>query len=157
MTKHRKILLVCLGNICRSPVAEGVLRAKAEARGLPVEVESAGTGAWHVGKGADSRMVSAAAGRGYDLRAHRARQADMGDFYIFDHIFAMDESNLADLKDLQPADGSASLEMFLARTGRGEVPDPYYGGADGFQHVIDLVEEASDVILNDLFPERGHA
>lgn len=145
-----RLLFVCLGNICRSPVAEGVMRDRAAARAVEIEVASAGTGGWHVGKGADRRMVAAAAGRGYDLTPHRARQADVGDFYIYDHIYAMDESNFADLKDLAPRDGSATLEMFLSRTGGGDVPDPYYGGADGFQHVIDLVEKAVDAILDDI-------
>ena len=152
--KTPRLLFVCLGNICRSPVAEGVLRARAEARGIAVEVESAGTGGWHVGKGADQRMVSAAHLRGYDLGGHRARQADTGDFYVYDHIFAMDESNLADLEDIRPPDGTASLELFLSRTGGGDVPDPYYGGAEGFSHVIDLVEEAADRILDDLAAAR---
>ncbi|WP_370335462.1 low molecular weight protein-tyrosine-phosphatase [Parvularcula marina] len=150
MSKAPRLFFVCLGNICRSPVAEGVMRARAKARGIQVEVASAGTGGWHVGGAADKRMTAAAALRGYDLSAHRAQQADTGDFYVHDMIFAMDSSNHADLLDIRPPDATANLQMFLARTGGGDVPDPYYGGPEGFDHVIDLVEEAVDAILNDI-------
>ena len=146
----QRLLFVCLGNICRSPVAEGVMRVRAEARGLAVEVASAGTGGWHVGNPADRRMIAAAARRGYDLSSHRARQADTGDFYVYDHLFAMDESNFADLEEIRPPDATAELKMFLERIGGGEVPDPYYGGLEGFDHVIDLAERASDAILDEL-------
>ena len=156
MLDRPRLLFVCLGNICRSPVAEGIVRARAEARGLDIEVASAGTGAWHIGKGADRRIIAAAAARGYDLRSHRARQADIGDFYVYDRIFAMDESNYADLSDLRPADGTATLEMFLARTGGGDVPDPYYGGDRGFTEVIDMVERAADVLLAEISGEDAH-
>ncbi|MEM9234358.1 MAG: low molecular weight protein-tyrosine-phosphatase [Pseudomonadota bacterium] len=157
MSNHPRLLFVCLGNICRSPVAEGIMRTRARARNISVEVDSAGTGGWHVGNPADARMEAAAAQRGYDLSDLRARQADPGDFYVFDHIYAMDRSNYADLEDIRPHDATASLRMFLGLTGGGDVPDPYYGGADGFDHVIDLVERAVDAILDDLSGKPSNA
>ena len=155
MAKAHTILFICLGNICRSPAAEGIFKAKAAKTGLSVTLDSAGTGAWHVGHPPDERMVRAAVGRGYDLSALRARRVDIGDFYVYDHILAMDESNYTDLKELQPPDGTATLSMMLDFGSGGEVPDPYYGGTDGFDHVIDLLEEASDGLLRHL--KASHA
>ncbi|CAD5108804.1 low molecular weight protein-tyrosine-phosphatase [Zestomonas carbonaria] len=144
------ILFVCMGNICRSPTAEGVFRHKLEQAGLlgRVQVDSAGTGDWHVGKAPDGRSQSAAAQRGYDLSDLRARQVVAADFRRFDLILAMDHDNLARLQALQPNDG-AELDLFLRRyrLALDEVPDPYYGGVDGFEQVLDLIEQASEALL----------
>ncbi|MEM9989206.1 MAG: low molecular weight protein-tyrosine-phosphatase [Pseudomonadota bacterium] len=145
-----RLLFVCLGNICRSPAAEGVFAKKAKEAGLDVILDSAGTGAWHVGHAPDRRMQKAAQGRGYDLSSLRARQVDVGDFYVYDLILAMDESNMADLKEIAPPDGTAKLAMVLSYGAGGEVPDPYYGSTDGFAHVLDLLEAASDGLIASL-------
>ncbi|MBL36053.1 MAG: protein-tyrosine-phosphatase [Oceanospirillaceae bacterium] len=146
-----KVLFVCLGNICRSPTAEGVFRHKLRAAGLEgqVQVDSAGTGDWHVGKAPDSRTRQAAQRRGYDLSAQRARQVEVADFQRFDLILAMDQSNLRNLQALRPAGARAELDLYLRRfdLALDEVPDPYYGGEDGFEQVLDLIEQASDALL----------
>tara|TARA_Y100001951_G_scaffold40624_1_gene32176 strand:+ start:4017 stop:4481 length:465 start_codon:yes stop_codon:yes gene_type:complete len=146
-----KVLFVCLGNICRSPTAEGVFRHKLRAAGLEgqVQVDSAGTGDWHVGKAPDSRTRQAAQRRGYDLSAQRARQVEVADFQRFDLILAMDQSNLRNLQALRPAGARADLDLYLRRfdLALDEVPDPYYGGEDGFEQVLDLIEQASDALL----------
>ena len=146
-----RVLFVCLGNICRSPSAEGVFRAKLHAAGLDqqVEVDSAGTGDWHVGKAPDQRTRTAALVRGYQLEALRGRQVMQEDFNRFDLILAMDQSNLTDLQDMRPARASAEVDLFLRRyeLAVSEVPDPYYGGADGFERVLDLIEQACDGLL----------
>ncbi len=149
-----RVLFVCLGNICRSPSAEGVFRQQLQQAGLAdlVDVDSAGTGPWHVGKPADSRASAAALQRGYDLSALRGRQVSKADFERFDLILAMDHSNFADLKALQPANSRAELDLYLRRYGldEDEVPDPYYGGADGFEHVLDLLEQAGAQLINEV-------
>ena len=142
-----RLLFVCLGNICRSPTADGVARRLADQRGLDWVIDSAGTGAWHVGNPPDPRMTAAAAKRGIDLAPLRARQAQAEDFLRFDHIFAMDQSNLADLERLRPSQATASLNLFLQDA---EVPDPYYGGADGFEHVLDLISERMETLFETL-------
>ncbi|UVE19234.1 low molecular weight phosphotyrosine protein phosphatase [Pseudomonas sp. LS44] len=146
-----RVLFVCLGNICRSPTAEGVFRRKLSEAGLAerVTVDSAGTGDWHIGKAADARTSLAARQRGYDLSALRARQVEVADFSRFDLILAMDHSNLRDLQRMQPAVAQAELDLYLRRYDLplDEVPDPYYGGADGFEQVLDLIEQASDALL----------
>jgi len=148
-----RVLFVCLGNICRSPTAEGVLRGKLEQAGLAdrVEVDSAGTAGWHIGKAPDPRTCQAAAKRGYDLSALRARQVSAEDFQRFDLVLAMDNSNLRDLKALHAGRGSAP-DLFLRRYGLAteEVPDPYYGGEDGFETVLDLVEQACDGLIAEI-------
>ncbi len=141
------LLFVCLGNICRSPAADGIARSLAAERGLDWRIDSAGTGAWHIGKTPDERMMAAAASRGIDLSPLRARQAEPHDFLRFDHIFAMDESNLADLEQIQPDEAKASLSLFLEH---GDVPDPYYGGPDGFEHVLDLVSKRMQTLFSRL-------
>ena len=145
-----RVLFVCLGNICRSPTAEGVLRHKLQVAGLAgrVEVASAGTGNWHVGGAPDKRTQRAAMRRGYDLSAQRAQQVVAADFNHYDLILAMDLSNLRDLKALQPANGKAGLDLFLRRFDgvKDEVPDPYYDGEAGFEEVLDLVESACDLL-----------
>lgn len=148
------ILFVCLGNICRSPTAEGVFRSRARQRGLldQLRVDSAGTGDWHVGAMPDKRAQQAASRRGYDLTFIRARQVCEQDFHQFDYVLAMDQQNLADLKAIQPTDSRAVLSLFLDYAGMpGEaVPDPYYGAGDGFERVLDLVEQACDGLLASL-------
>ncbi|KRW62150.1 low molecular weight protein-tyrosine-phosphatase [Pseudomonas sp. TTU2014-080ASC] len=149
-----RVLFVCLGNICRSPTAEAVLRHKLNEAGLAdrVEVDSAGTSDWHVGKQADSRTRRAAQRRGYDMSALRGRQAVPEDFQRFDLILAMDKSNLANLQQIQPASAKAELDLFLRRyqLSLSEVPDPYYGGEDGFEQVLDLIEQACDALLAEI-------
>jgi protein-tyrosine phosphatase len=150
-----RILFVCLGNICRSPAAEAVFRDKAQAAGLSVEIDSAGTGGWHVGKKPDARMIAAAKTRGYDLRKLRGRQVDTGDFYMFDLILPMDASNMADLRDLAPPDGKAELRPFLSYGVGGDVPDPYHGGRSGFETVLDMIEHAADGLVRSLKAQHG--
>ena len=149
-----RVLFVCLGNICRSPTAEGVLRHKLQVAGLAgrVEVASAGTGNWHVGGAPDKRTQRAAMRRGYDLSAQRAQQVVAADFNHYDLILAMDLSNLRDLKALQPANGKAGVDLFLRRFDgvKDEVPDPYYDGEAGFEEVLDLVESACDLLVIEL-------
>ena len=123
------------------------MRHLAEGQGASLEIDSAGTGAWHAGDPPDARMMTAAAGRGIDLSSQRARKVLVSDFHAFTHIFAMDAQNLADLQAIMPADATAELALFL---GRGDVPDPYYGGTDGFEHVLDLVENRCAQLLQDL-------
>ncbi len=147
------MLFVCLGNICRSPTAEGLLRARLAGDGLEgrVEVDSAGTGAWHVGEGPDRRMARAAERRGYRLDG-AARQVGPEDFHRFDLVVAMDRQNLADLEAMAPSGegGRAELRLFSEFLPAGspvDVPDPYYGGAEGFDRVLDLVEEGCAAIV----------
>ena len=144
-----QILIVCTGNICRSPTAEGVLRAAVERHGLSdrVVVASAGTHDYHVGEAPDARSVKHAKGRGYDLSALRASQVAREDFDRFDYILAMDRGHLRILRSIAPADARAKLGLFLEPSARwkGEdVPDPYYGGPEGFEEVLDMVEEAAE-------------
>lgn len=145
------VLFVCLGNICRSPTAEGVFRHKLRAAGLEhqVTVDSAGTGDWHVGKAPDQRTREVARRRGYALDDLRARQVAVDDFQRFELILAMDHSNLADLQRLRPAGSSSDLDLLLRRyqLPLDEVPDPYYGGEAGFEQVLDLIEQACDGLL----------
>lgn len=129
------ILFVCLGNICRSPIAETALREEARRRGLDLVVDPAGTGNWHAGGPPDARAVAVAARHGVDITAPRARQVTQGDFTRFDHIVALDHDNLKDLRRLAPADATARLSLLLdhvpGREGQA-VTDPWFGEADGF-------------------------
>lgn len=149
-----KVLFVCLGNICRSPTAEGVFRHKVREAGLEdrIEIDSAGTGDWHVGKVPDARTRAAALRRGYDLSSLRARQVSVADFSRYDLVLAMDNANLRDLKRLRGSTGKAELDLFLRRYELeiDEVPDPYHGGEDGFEQVLDLVERACDGLLTEV-------
>lgn len=142
----QKILFVCLGNICRSPAAEGVFRHICATQGTEQQfyIDSAGTAAYHVGASPDGRMQAAASNRGVNLSSLRGRQAVADDFYEFDVIVAMDASNKTNLQRIRPATGKAKLVMMLdyGNTGMQEVPDPYYGGADGFEQVLDLLQVA---------------
>ena len=143
----RSILFVCTGNICRSPTAEGVLRHLAEKEGIELRVASAGTGDWHVGSPPDERAQHHAKGRGYDLSAQRARQVRASDFEEFDLILAMDRGHLRALERMAPREARHKVRLFVA--GR-DVPDPYYGGPQGFEHVLDLVEAACRDLLQEL-------
>ncbi len=148
-----RILMVCSGNICRSPTAEGVLRHRLERAGLGaiVQVGSAGTHGYHTAEPPDPRAVRAAAARGYDLSRLRARPLDPDDFQRFDVLLAMDNTHLAWLHKRRPPTASAQAALLmplgLRRAHVAEVPDPYYGGPAGFEHVLDLVEDACDGIL----------
>ncbi|OPX55302.1 phosphotyrosine protein phosphatase [Oceanospirillum multiglobuliferum] len=149
------VLFVCLGNICRSPTADGVFRGLVAKAGLAdqIKVDSAGTAAWHIGKHPDPRTQKAAADRGYDLSQLQARQAVVADFEQFDLILAMDQANYNDLMLLQPEHSRARLQLFLSyapELGVSEVPDPYYGGQEGFEQVLDLVEIAGQNLLKQL-------
>jgi len=143
------VLIVCTGNICRSPTAEGVMRELARKRGLAdrVKVESAGTHDYHVGEPPDPRSQKHASKRGYDLSAQRASQVKDADFQSFDYILAMDRGHLRMLRSMAPADAKAKLGLFLEASGKWkdeDVPDPYYGGHAGFEQVLDMVEEAAE-------------
>ena len=147
-----RVLFVCTGNICRSPTAAGVFRDAVERAGLADEVvvESAGTHAYHVGDGADRRALRAAAERGIDLSEHVARAVARQDFDTFDYVLAMDRENYVHLRAAAPAAHRARVALFMEfapEMGVAEVPDPYYGRRDGFEHVLDLVAAASDGLL----------
>jgi len=155
-----RVLFVCLGNICRSPTAHGVFQAMVDAQGLgeQILVDSAGTAAWHEGKAPDPRSCDFAARRGYDLAPLRARQALREDFERFDYILAMDSENLSNLKQLQPDSGGAQLSLLLqfsAAAERADVPDPYYGNGQGFDLVLDLIEDACTHLLSHIKKEHG--
>ena len=161
--KRIAILVVCTGNICRSPTGEGVLRHLAGKRGLAdrVTVRSAGTYDYHVGESPDARSMKHASRRGYDLSAQRAMQVAREHFHEYDYILAMDRGHLRQLKAIAPQGAKARLGMFLDASARwkGEdVPDPYYGGAEGFEQVLDMVEEAAerwlDLVEAEIDPER---
>jgi protein-tyrosine phosphatase len=149
MSGQLAVLVVCTGNICRSPTGEGVLRHRAEARGLAdrIKVRSAGTHDYHVGEPPDGRSLKHATRRGYDLSAQRAMQVSKAHFQEYDYILAMDRTHLRILKQMAPAGARARLGLFLEASAKwhGEdVPDPYYGGVEGFELVLDMVEEAAD-------------
>ncbi|MCB1646694.1 MAG: low molecular weight phosphotyrosine protein phosphatase [Pseudomonadales bacterium] len=144
------VLFVCMGNICRSPTAEGVFRHKAMASGMDLNIDSAGTGGWHQGEAPDERAQAAAAARGYDLSQIRARQVTATDFDHFDYVLAMDSDNLRNLQYIRPAASKAKLALFMdyaTDVTETEVPDPYYGGVNGFEQVLDMVEAASEGLI----------
>lgn len=154
-----RVLFICLGNICRSPAAEGVFLHLLEQQGLQqaFEVDSAGTGGWHVGNPADPRMRSAASRRGIHLPS-RARQLEPADLSRFDHILTMDADNLSAVQALarrHPASARiAPITDHCRQQRASEVPDPYYGGPDGFDRVLDLLEDACTGLLEDLLAQR---
>ena len=152
-----KLLFICLGNICRSPAAEGIMRQMVEERALSndIIVDSAGIGSWHVGEMPDPRMRKHAARRGYDLSPLRARQFRSDDFQKFDYIIVMDEENYHDVMERGGvyADARKVLRMkdyFIRYKGQQSVPDPYYGGAEGFEQALDLIEDGCEGLLKDL-------
>ncbi|EGS6498392.1 protein-tyrosine-phosphatase [Vibrio parahaemolyticus] len=148
----KRILVVCMGNICRSPTGEAVLRAKAEELGVDVDIDSAGTIGYHIGNTPDSRAMAAGKQRGYSFKGMRARQVSVQDFEDFDLVLAADKANLADLLDICPAEHRHKVSLFLSHSNSSydEIPDPYYGGDDGFELVLDLIEEASVAVLQKL-------
>jgi protein-tyrosine phosphatase len=147
-----KVLFVCMGNICRSPTAEAVFRRYVEAEGLAdvILIDSAGTHDYHIGEAPDARTRRAAERRGYDMSQLLGRQVESGDFARFDYVLAMDEANLSNLQALRPRDAKSHLGLFLEfaeHHREREVPDPYFGGADGFELVLDMVEDAAQGLL----------
>ena len=153
-----KVLFVCLGNICRSPTAEGVFRRALEQAGMAgqVEIDSCGVGNWHVGKAPDARAQQAALSRSIDITALRARQLSAQDFVDFDYLLGMDQDNVSAMRQLKPANSQAHVGLLLdfAGTPGGEVPDPYYGGEEGFENVLNMIEAASDGLIQHL--KREH-
>jgi len=148
-----RILFVCLGNICRSPLLEAVARTRFARAGVDWSVASCGTGGWHAGEGADARAVRAGATRGYALQSHRARELCRDDYRDFDLLLAADHSNLRDLQARAPAGLSERAALALAHAGiaiPAEVPDPYYGSARDFEFVVDLAEQIADGLLHKL-------
>ena len=148
------MLFVCLGNICRSPTAHAVFAHRVDALGLAerIRVDSAGTSDWHVGDHPDARSQQHALRRGYDLAPLRARQVTPGDFREFDFLLAMDRSNLEHLQRMRPQEFAGELGLFLpyGSSQALEVPDPYYEGARGFETVLDLIEDATEGLLDHL-------
>jgi protein-tyrosine phosphatase len=150
MVSPKSVLFVCLGNICRSPLAEGAFRAAARRAGLVVEIDSAGTGGWHIGEAPDPRAQAEAARHGVDIASLRARQVERADFTRFSHILALDEANLADLRRLAPTDATAQLMLLmdLVPDAVGQsVADPYYGGPEDFAQTWDEVSAAAEALL----------
>ncbi len=143
-----RILVVCLGNICRSPMGQGVIERRAAETGLAVEVDSAGLGSWHIGNPPNPRGLKVAAARGYHNAHQRARQVRAGDFDNFDLILGMDASNIEGLARLRPDGAPAEVRLFHP-TGQ-DIPDPYYGDLPDYEHALDLIEEAADTLIREL-------
>ncbi len=159
MAKHR-LLFVCLGNICRSPMAEGVFRRVAEEEGVLhlFEIDSAGLGDWHTGQAPDARAQAAAASRGIDISGQSARQVTRNDYARFDLLLVMDGSNYEELAQSAPSDARHKIRRFLdfaPQVGTKDVPDPFYGGSEGFDHALDLIEEAARGLLADLLGDEA--
>jgi protein-tyrosine phosphatase len=152
-----KILMVCLGNICRSPLAEGILRQKATERGIDIFIDSCGTSNYHIGQGPDSRSVANAQLNGVDISSLRARQFTVNDFEEFDRIYVMDQSNYQNVISLSTSDmqrKKVALLLNASYPGSNKaVPDPYFGGPDGFQLVFELIEDACNHILDGIESE----
>lgn len=150
-----RIQFVCLGNICRSPTAEGIMRGLVAQAGVDIIVDSAGTSGWHNGNPPDPRSMAEAARRGYDLSAQRSSQVTQADFDTFDLIVGMDHSNMANLRAIKPCGAKAELKMlldFLPDQPLREVPDPYY--EDGFDQVFDLIENACRALLEGVIAKQ---
>lgn len=144
------ILFVCLGNICRSPAADGILRTLKDEYSFVGEVDSCGTAAYHVGKKPDSRMRKVARQKGVDLDFLSARQLAVSDFSTFDYILAMDEENLANIKRIMPSNAKSKVRLLLEGADNLNVPDPYYGGEQGFVDCFELIEKGLTNFLEDL-------
>lgn len=146
------VLVVCMGNICRSPTAEAVLRAKASMKGIELYIDSAGTIGYHQGERPDSRALTAGEARGYSFSGIRARKVEASDFEQFDLILAADRANLSDLHAICPEQHRSKLGLYLSysESGVSEIPDPYYGGQHGFEDVLDLIEDATERLLDSL-------
>ena len=158
--KQLSVLFCCMGNICRSPTAEGVFRRQVIAASLDnrIRIDSAGTHDYHVGHAPDPRSRAAAAARGYELGALRARKVTVQDFVKFDYILAMDNGNLAELRRMAPREYRSKPRLIMEFGGRHaatEVPDPYYGGAQGFEEVLDMAEDACAGLLVAMKKELG--
>ena len=151
--KPTSYLFVCLGNICRSPLAEAAMRDAAARAGLAVEVDSAGTGGWHIGHAPDKRSIAEAARHGIDISGYKARQVGPGDLRRFDHILALDPENLRDLRGIAPSNSTARVSLLMdhvpGRGGQG-VPDPYYGEARDFEAVWADVREAAEALIREV-------
>ena len=159
MAKHR-LLFVCLGNICRSPMAEGVFRRIAEEEGVLhlFEIDSAGLGDWHRGQAPDTRAQAAARNRGIDISGQSARQVTRADYARFDLLLAMDGANYEELIQLAPKTARHKVRRFLdfaPQVGTKDVPDPFYGGSGGFDHALDLIEDAARGLLADLLSDQS--
>ena len=159
MAKHR-ILFVCLGNICRSPMAEGVFRRVAEEEGVLhlFEIDSAGLGDWHIGQAPDSRAQDAARNRGIDISGQSARQVRHDDYARYDLLLAMDETNYQELVQLAPGDARHKIRRvldFAPQVPTKDVPDPFYGGPEGFDHALDLIEQAARGLLAHLLEDAA--
>lgn len=152
MSKKPSVLFVCLGNICRSPTAEAVFRHMAAQAKLDITIDSAGTHGYHIGKQPDKRSQTAGSARGYSFKGLKCRRVEDRDFATYDYILAMDNSNLENLKAMAPAEYHDKIRLFLsfADSEQTEVPDPYYGGKQGFELVLDLIEAASAGLLREL-------
>ncbi len=155
-----KVLFVCLGNICRSPMAEGSFRTTVQNAGLSdhFEIDSAGTSGWHIGEPPDHRATQTAMTRGIDLSKQRSRKVKQADFSEYDYIIAMDRDNYASLMGTSSQGTQSKVRMFLEfapKVHETEVPDPYYGGQNGFDHVLDLVQAASEGLLKHIMTERN--
>ena len=145
-----KLLFVCLGNICRSPLAEGIMKHKIAEQGLDWEVDSAGTGGWHAGDLPDSRSIQVAKKHGVDLTYQRARKLRSIDYEAFDRIYVMDSINYQDVKRLANEDEYHKIELIMNEVEPHRninVPDPYYGEGDGFEHVFQMLDRACDAII----------
>lgn len=153
----KRILVVCMGNICRSPTGEAVLKLKAQELGVDITVESAGTIDYHQGHAPDKRARLAGENRGYNFDGMKARAVVESDFERFDMILAADRANLSDLKQRCPSQYLDRLSLFLSHGNSSieEIPDPYYGGDRGFEVVLDLIEEASEQILSDISSQKS--
>ena len=150
----KRVLFVCLGNICRSPMAEAIFNKKIQDTGLSkkIETDSCGTAAYHLGQNPDPRTVQIALENDVPI-SHKGRQLETDDFYRFDYIIAMDNANLSDILFRKPMDSTSEIMLIRdldPQPGYGEVPDPYYGGNDGFQQVFDILNRSSDNLLNKL-------
>jgi len=161
LDQNISVLFVCLGNICRSPLAEGIFREVASERGLAdaVRIDSAGTGAWHIGCAPDPRAIAVAKRHGIDISALRGRQVEAADFSRFDLVLSMDARNLRVLRQLSPLNAPRKAHLFMEYAGLGEqdVPDPYYGRDEGFEAVYQMIREASEALARRLVEREASA